>query len=211
MTELKSSIRIRSILLILFGAVWTAITSALIFLPMETLLTRPLDGNLDWVLLLPFLLPAVGLVLIAIGIYPWIAWWRVSRPEITVDKTALAVGESFSVGYLQNFKRRSEVRGIQLALVMRERATYRSGKNRVTVQHDEVIAQFDRPGQTYETNDELKFTQTIDIPKTGMHTFGALHNSIDWELRVKVDIAGWPDYRDAFAIQVLPKPVGGGL
>jgi hypothetical protein len=211
MTELKSSVRIRSIFLILLGAAWTVVSGAFIFLTMETLYTRPPDGTFDWFFLLLFLPPAVGLVMIAIGIYPWIAWLRVSRPEITIDKTALAVGESFTVGYLQNFKRRSDVRGIQLALAMRERATYRSGKNRVTVQHEEIIAQFDHPGQTYETDDELKFSQTIDIPKTGMHTFLALHNSIDWELRVKVDIAGWPDYRDAFAIQVLPKPGGGGL
>jgi hypothetical protein len=211
MTELKSSIRIRSVLLILFGAVWTVIASAFIFLPMETLFTRPPDGNFDSVLLLPFLLPAVGLVMIAIGIYPWIAWLRVSRPEITVDKTALAVGESFTVGYLQNFKRRSEVRGIQLSLVMREKAFHRAGKNSHTYLHEETIVQSDQPGQTHEPGDTITFSQTMEIPKSGMHSFQANNNSIDWELRVKVDIAGWPDYRDAFAVQVLPKPVGGGV
>jgi hypothetical protein len=205
MTELKSSTRTRSVLLIVFGVAWTVVAGAFIYRPMETLFTHSLEDGIGRMLLLA-IFPAIGLVLIAIGIYPWIAWLRVSRPEITIDKTALAVGESFTVGYSQNFKRRSEVRGIRLSLVMRERANYRRGKNSVTVRHDETIAEYDHPGQTYEADDELTFSQTIGIPKTGMHTFHATHNSIDWELRVKVDVAGWPDYRDTFDLQVRPGP-----
>jgi hypothetical protein len=205
MTELKSSTRTRSVLLIVFGVAWTVVAGAFICMPMETLFTRPLEGELGLMLLLA-IFPAIGLVLIAIGIYPRIAWLRVSRPEITIDKTALAVGESFTVGYSQNFKRRSEVRGIQLSLVMRETAYHHAGKNSHTYHHEETIAQYDHPGQTYEADDALTFSQTIGIPKSGMHTFRAMHNSIDWELRVKVDVAGWPDYRDTFDLQVLPGP-----
>jgi hypothetical protein len=207
MTELKSSARTRSILLIVFGAGWTVAASVFVYPPVATLLAQPPVTELDWILLPLLLLPAIGLAMMAIGIYPWIAWLRVSRPDITIDKTALVVGESITVGYSQMFKRRSEVRGIRLSLVMRERATYRSGKNRVTAQHDETVAEFNYPGQTYEADDTLAFSHTVGIPKSGMHTFHAAHNSIDWELRVKVNVAGWPDYRDSFDLQVLPAPV----
>jgi hypothetical protein len=207
MTELKSSTKTRSILLIVFGAAWTVVASAFIFIPIAALINRPLEAELGWALLPLLILPALGLVLMAAGIYPWVAWLRVSRPEITIDKTALVLGESFTVGYSQIFKRRSEVRGIQLSLVMIETATYRSGKHQATVHHEEILAQYDHPGRTYEPEDTLAFSHTLGIPPGGMHTFQAMHNSIGWKLRVKVDVAGWPDYLDSFDLQVLPAPV----
>ena len=204
MTELKPSEKVKSILLILIGLAWTVITGANIGGPIQAILTYPGRAEIDWSPLALLLFPATGLVIAAIGIYPWIAWLRVARPEITIDKTAAGVGEDFTVSYSQNFKRRSEVRGIQLSLVMRESAHHRAGKNSHTYHHEETIAQYDHPGQTYKAGDTLAFSQTMGIPKSGMHSFQAINNSIDWELRVKVDIAGWPDYREDFEIQVQP-------
>ncbi len=154
---------------------------------------------------LPLLLLAgTGLVILAAGIYPWIAWLKVTRPEIVLDKTTVGVGETFTVSYSQNFKGRSEVRGIQLVLVMRESAHHSAGKNSHTYHHESTIEQHDHPGQTVEAGETLAFSQTIGIPKNGMHSFHAMNNSIDWMLKVKVDIAGWPDYRDSFDLAVQP-------
>ncbi len=194
MNQLKSSLKARSLTMILFGVAWTIISSIFILLP---------DGfNASVFPLLLF--PAVGLVIIASGIYPWIAWLRVTRPEIVIDKTTVGVGEMFTVSYSQNFKSRCEVRGIQLALVMRETAHHGSGKNSHTYHHEEPIAQQDHPGQSFEAGETLAFSQPIAIPKSAMHTFHAMNNSIDWKLNVKVDIAGWPDYQDFFELAVQP-------
>lgn len=194
MNELKSSLKARSLSLIGFGVVWTAVSGLIILLP---------DGFNASVL--PMLLfPGVGLVIIASGIYPWIAWLKVTRPEIVIDKTTLGVGETFTVSYSQIFKGRSEVRGIQLALVMRETAHHGSGKNSHTYHYENPIAQYDHPGQSFEAGETLSFSQPIGIPKPSMHTFHAMNNSIDWTLKVKVDIAGWPDYQDSFELAVQP-------
>jgi hypothetical protein len=194
MTDLKSSLRARSLALILFGVVWIIISSVIIFLP---------EGiNISVLPLLVF--PAVGLVAIAAGIYPWIAWLKVTRPEIVIDKTTVGVGDTFTVSFSQNFRGNSEVRGIQLALLMRETAHHGSGKNSHTYQHEVTIDQQDHPGQTFEAGETLAFSQPISIPKSGMYTFHAMNNSIDWRLKVKVDIAGWPDYQDSFELAVQP-------
>lgn len=190
--------------MILFGIVFTVIVCALMIAPLGKVLNHSQEGGIDPYLVSLLLFACLGLVITGWGIFPWIAWLRVSPPEVTLDKTEMFLGGSFTVSYSQNFKNRSDVRGIQLSLVMRETVVYRSGKNSRRMQHEEAIAEFDHPGQTYEAGDTLAFSQTIDIPRNGMHTFHGMHNSIDWQLRLKMDIAGWPDYGEAFDLEVRP-------
>jgi hypothetical protein len=204
MNELKPSTKGRSIFMILFGIVSTFIACALIIAPLGKVLNHSQEGGIDLYLASLLLFACVGLVITGLGIFPWIAWLRVSPPEVTLDKTEMILGGSFTVSYSQNFKNRSDVRGIQLSLVMCETARYRRGKNNYVARHEETAAEFDQPGRTYETGDTLAFSQTIDIPRNGMHTFHGMHNAIDWQLRVKVNIAGWPDYEDAFDLDVRP-------
>jgi hypothetical protein len=206
MNELQSSVRMRSILLILFGVVWVIFFGILFFVELGMVRNQPPGGGLDPSILVVLIIAAFGPGIIAVGLFPMIAWLRVTRPEITIDKTDLALGDRFTVSYSQVFKKRSEVRGIQLSLVMRESARYQSGKNSHVVHHEVMVGEINRPGQPYEAGDTLAFSQIIGIPRSGMHTFHAAHNSIDWQLRVKVDIAGWPDYGDAFDLQVRPSP-----
>jgi hypothetical protein len=204
MNALKPSGKGRSLFLILFGIVFTVIVCALMISPLRKVLNHPQEGGIGLYLPSLLLFACVGLAITAWGILPWIAWLRVSPPEVTIDKTTVALGDNFAVNYFQNFRNRSDVRGIHLSLVMRETARYRRGKNNYVAHHEETAAEFDQPGRTYETGDTLAFSQTIDIPRNGMHTFHGMHNAIDWQLRVKVNIAGWPDYEDAFDLDVKP-------
>jgi hypothetical protein len=85
----------------------------------------------------PFFLIGAGIVVASL--VPWIAGMRVGRPEVTVSNSSLRVGDGFSVAYAQTFKRRAEVRGVGVALVQRERATYTSGSSSTTVSHGRVM------------------------------------------------------------------------
>jgi hypothetical protein len=38
-----------------------------------------------------------------------------------------------------------------------------------------------------------------------MHSFEATRNRLRWLIKVKVEIKGWPDFDDEYAIQVLPE------
>jgi hypothetical protein len=130
---------------------------------------------------------------------------RAGNPEVAVSNSAVRVGDGFSVGYSQAFKRRAEVRGGSVALVQRERATHTSGSSSTTVTHEETAETFEIPAGTFAAGDVLAFSRGMRIPPAGMHTFKARHNEIAWLLRVKVDIAGWPDYREYFEIAVQPQ------
>jgi hypothetical protein len=192
--------------LFLFGTVWTAFSCFFLIAPLGMLLFNPKH---NWVVALPtalFSLPfiAVGLGMIAYSILPWIAGMRVSNPDVTISSSSLRVGDRFTIAYAQTFKRGSEVKRINFSLLQRETVRYQQGDSTATVHHDETAAEFEYPAQRYEAGDSLAFSRSMEIPRTGMHTFHATHNDIAWLLEVKVDIAGWPDYREAFDIQVAP-------
>ena len=38
-----------------------------------------------------------------------------------------------------------------------------------------------------------------------MHTFIATRNKLQWFIRVEIDFAKWPDYKEDFEIHVLPE------
>jgi hypothetical protein len=147
---------------------------------------------------------AIGLAIVVASVIPWIAGMRVARPEITLSSSTLRVGDGFSVHYAQTFKKQTEVNGIRLLLILREQATYRRGTDTTTVRHEQTAAEFEFPAKVYETGEQISFSRSMDIPRNGMHTFRGLRNQITWQLRVKVDIAGWPDYSEDFELYVQP-------
>jgi hypothetical protein len=150
------------------------------------------------------LFAVIGLVIIGASVFPWIAELRVGKPEISISTTSVRVGDGFSVDYSQIFKKKADVKGIKVSLLQCERATYSSGSSSTTVTHEEITTEFDSPARIFETGDLLTFRRGIEIPRDGMHTFKTNHNEIAWLLRVKVEIASWPDYREDFEINVQP-------
>jgi hypothetical protein len=129
---------------------------------------------------------------------------HVARPEITISSDELRVGDEFIVGFRQAFKRPAAVRSVRLELVFHEWAHYSAGKNSRTVTHDETMSELSQPGGEFEDGGELDFTQALQIPRDGMHTFESAHNKLTWFLRVTVDIAGWVDFREDYPLRVLP-------
>jgi len=192
--------------LILFGAVWILFSCIFLFGPLGILLA---GSKPNWMTVLPsalFSLPfiAVGLAIIAYAVLPWISAMRVSKPAITVSSASLSLGDSFTIAYSQMFKSRTEVKGVKFSLLQRETVVYQSGDSVATAHHDETAAEFEYPGQRYEAGDSLVFSRNMEIPRDWMHSFRSTHNSVTWLLQAKVNIAGWPDYREDFEIQVLP-------
>jgi hypothetical protein len=150
----------------------------------------------------PFLIG--GLVLVAYNLRPWLAGFYAARPQVILSGEPIRVGDGVSVRFRQEFRHPASVRSVRLELVFREWARYSSGKNSHTATHEEALSEYELPGQEMEDGTELAFSQVMQIPREAMHTFEARHNKLTWFLRVTVDIAGWPDYREAFPIRVLP-------
>jgi hypothetical protein len=148
---------------------------------------------------------AIGVALMVWVGRPIVARWRVSHPEITLDKTAYRVGDSFHVVYQQRFKRAADVEHMNLKLLLRETATYQRGTDTYTVRHEDVIEEHEFPSGHINSNSVVRQNLSWQIPRDGMHTFLASRNKIEWFLSVEVEISGWPDYEQEYEVKVLPE------
>jgi hypothetical protein len=146
----------------------------------------------------------LGLLIFGGTIWPWIAGLRAETPEITSSVGEIRVGDAFTVSYRQNFKQPADVRQVTTTLVFRETALYQTRNGMKACQWEQPAAAFEFPGRRMEAGGHLDFTQDIEIPRDGMHTFRARYNYLRWILKTKVDIAGWPDYWSEFEIPVAP-------
>lgn len=107
---------------------------------------------------------------------------------------------------------RLQIRRLEVCLVCDEEATYRQGTDirteRRRVFDQCVFAAEDveiGPGQPYQRQDKLA------MPSPVMHSFQAPHNSIQWKLLVRGEVAGWPRFERAFPILVYPATPSGSI
>lgn len=151
------------------------------------------------------LMGVIGLVVLGIAGAMYLARRKVEVPELVVSAQPLYLGESFTVQVRQRFKGACQLQKGTLALVCREEARYRRGTNTYTVrkevyqdQREIFSAQQVHPGA--ELREEVRF----QVPEDAMHSFQAQWNEIQWYLELHLALAGWPDYRGEFPLQVAP-------
>ncbi|RME75126.1 MAG: hypothetical protein D6784_08560 [Chloroflexi bacterium] len=154
---------------------------------------------------IPFVV--IGLVMIAIGAMQFVARARVGTPTITVSSDTLRVGERFTCHVEHTFKSNVNAGRILLQLVQRETARYRRGTDTYTVTHEDIAAEFDLPARAYRRGETLYDDRTLQIPRQGMHTFKAINNQIQWFVRMKIEVTGWPDVVQEKELVVLPELV----
>jgi len=189
-----------------FGIPWTLIAGVFLVSAAASLIEDPAHNIFPAapVILVSLVFVAIGLMIISASVIPWIAELRISKPEVAISKNSVRIGDGFSVSYSQTFRQKADVRGIKVSLVKREQATYSSGSSSTTVAHEEPAAEYEYPAKTYEAGEILSFSRGMEIPQNGMHTFRSAHNQIAWLMRVKMDVAGWPDYLEDFEVYVQP-------
>jgi hypothetical protein len=152
---------------------------------------------------------AIGVTILVWAGRPIVASWRVSHPEITLNKPEFRVGESIDVSFQQRFKRAAEVERMDFKLLLRETATYQRGTDTYTVRHEDVVEEHEFPSGHIASNRVVQQSFSWRIPRDGMHTFKANRNKIQWFLKVEVEIAGWPDYEQEYEVKVLPELASG--
>ena len=138
---------------------------------------------------------------------PTIARAKISPPEVSVSTEEPKVGEEFSVTCQQRFKGAADVKGITLSLVFRETAVHGSGRSTKVLTDDEIIHEFKHPGRRYDVGEVFQDRRTLRIPEGAMHTFIARYNKLQWFVKVRVEMAGWPDLEENYEIRVLPEIV----
>lgn len=128
-------------------------------------------------------------------------------PDIAISKPQVGVGEEFAMSYRHEFRRNIPVRQYIFRLIMRESATYQRGTDTVTVTHDLKIDEFGYPPQTFSRGHVIQDQWNVKIPPTGMHTFSARRNKIQWFLQIEIDGPGLLDIKREYEVIVSPQVV----
>lgn len=183
-----------SVFLLAFGVVWTGFT-----LPVLVgLLARGMWAGAAFL----SLFFAVGLVVACAAIGKLLS--RLALPRVEVSEEPVYLGDELRVHVEQRGPAR--ITRLRVDLQCQECATCIVGDETRT----EVCEVFERellddPGRTLRLGEQWPHDLTVTLPADAPHSFWSKHNAISWSVRVRAEIAGWPDYDELFELRALPR------
>jgi hypothetical protein len=192
--DLARSRRGSLVALIFFTVVWDGIVGTIVGVMWHQ--GKLGEDGCATLFLVPFAL--VGLALLAAIPYSFLATLN-PRPLLSVSRP-LAPGVAATLGW-RFHGAAGRIRRLQVLLEGREEATYRRGTSSTTVRSVFLTLPL------VDTSDALQIaagTVALSLPGDAMHSFAAPHNAVVWSLRVKGEIARWPDIDDVAEILVSP-------
>lgn len=154
-------------------------------------------------------------VFVAVGVYLLVATTRriLGRrrlPRVEVSAEPVFLGDELRVCVDQLGPGRF-VR-YRVAVRCEEIVKYTVGTDTRTETHEvreEVL--LDEVGlRTLGLGERWTHSLSVVLPAEGPPSFEAKHNQVLWTVRVRAEIAGWPDYDEGFVFRALPKPVTPG-
>jgi hypothetical protein len=181
---------------LVFALFWNGITSVFVTIAV----TSHLKGDPEWFLtifIIPFVL--VGLGMIIYVLYSLLALFT-PQPVVTISSGSVRLGESIELSWMFGGAA-SSIRQLTITVCGRESATYRRGTSTYT--DTNVFVEIPAVDATDYFNIQRGESE-VHIPADTMHSFESDHNKIEWLIKVKGDIAMWPDVNNSYPILVLP-------
>jgi hypothetical protein len=161
--------------------------------------------------LLIILLLLAGLAVGAAVLLPFrarIAEGRLGRVELVLDRAVAAPGDTIRAAL--TFRPRSDLR-IQHAVATlrgRERVVRGSGKNQTTRQHAFIHTEALLSGErSVSAGERVALWGELPLAADCPCSFQARDNRLEWEVEVRVAIAGWPDWVASHRVLVWPAPL----
>ncbi len=111
----------------------------------------------------------------------------IATPRIAISARQAKSGDTLDLVYEQKFKARTNVKTLQMQVVLREKATYTQGTDTYTVSHDHVMQDISLPPQVFRRGEHLQRNWKINIPSNAMHTFKANNNNLLWLILIKLE------------------------
>lgn len=179
---------------------WNGIVSVFVVMAVRT----HLNGEPDWILtafVVPFV--AVGIGLLVYLVRQLLITTGVGPTRIEISDHPLNPGEEYSIALSQAGRLR--MNSLEVLLVCEEKATYKQGTDTRTDRQRIFEEQVLRcEAVDIEHSAPFEADCQVRVPETAMHSFKSDHNEINWQLVVRGDVAGWPDYERVFPVVVYP-------
>ena len=186
--------------LLIFTLIWNLVMGGLLtgFLLLN-------DRQPTWILVILSVFCLVGVVFIFLSIKTLMARAKLHPGSVTASVQPVLLGEDFSLHFVQKPKSNVNVARVGIRLLCRESASHRRGTDTVVETEDVFDEARDAiEEQMTDSWSTLDAEERFRIPPTGMHSFHAAHNSINWYIESRTELRGWPDYRQLFELEVSP-------
>lgn len=190
----------RLLAITIFAWVWTGVSVVLIVWAVQGHLVR----QPDW-LLTAFVVPFVAVAVWAMRLWLLQFWIDngMGLTTVEISDCPLMPGRTYQVALAQHGH--ITVKSLELWLVCEEEATFRQGtdiRNEVRRVYEERLAA--HCDFRIEPIEAFQTTAPLPIPATAMHSFQSAHNSVNWRLIVRGEVAHFPLFERGFSIVVYP-------
>lgn len=158
--------------------------------------------------LLIFSVPFVGLPLFALLFLMRnrFAEKRIGEVKLELPEQ-VRPGETFPIAIAFTPRASGHLNGIIVTLNGRERATAGSGTNRRSRTNDLHKDETEDPGATQQRllpGKPLESKLELAIPADAAPSFYASDNVVQWRIKIRIDIPGWPDWVESRDVLVVP-------
>jgi hypothetical protein len=176
-----------------FGLLWTAITLPVCVAVAQRGQYAGAAFIALFVLVGVFMLARAGRGLLA----------RLLLPRVEISAEPVFLGDQLGVRVEQRGPVR--IRRVKVDLVCRERVMDAAGASDGT-EGTEVLTQslLDEPGRSVGLREVWSHSFSTTLPASGPHSFAATHTAIIWAVRVRTELAGWPNHDELYELRVLP-------
>ena len=193
--------RKKGIALSIFGLVWTAVVSFVLFLVAR-------DSDYVGVIFLGLFLVA-GFFCIGIGLLDIWMSLKLYPADLILPRYPLRLGETCPIHYRRRLRRGTFHQPGEIAakLVCDEWVKYTQGTDTKTKTH--VLCELQLPTRSVVTGEQqADYESEIAISADAPPAFSAEHNQIRWRLVIKLKVPGIPQVcRSEFSLNVVPERV----
>lgn len=151
---------------------------------------------------------AVGVGLLFWIVKPAVMALKVGAPEVEISSDVVHTGDRFQFRFRQPVRQMLDVDRIAVRFLFRESASYSQGTTNRTDTNDQLLWEWEQPRTHFEAGQSIDLEQSLQILPGAMHSFSAMHNKLQYLVQVHVAIAGWPDFKEDYEVQVAPERAG---
>lgn len=150
----------------------------------------------------------IGSGFVFVAIRNTLAQMKIGDVKAGLSELEVGPGEEISFGMEFTPDSQVELHEIRISAECDEWVRYSSGTNThsrsKTVWETEFVPE-EYSNTTFQSGETVRLADSISLPEDAPCSFSAPRNKVRWKLEIHVDIASWPDWKDASYFIVTPQ------
>lgn len=137
----------------------------------------------------------------------WLASRRIGDVQVTIGSLDPDGRLACEVGV--GARDISAIRRVNATLILDEVVTSGSGTNRSTHTHRAFESEVDLPMAGFGPSGR-RYAAKLELPEPPIFSFSSSDNKLRWNVEIRVDVSGWPDWKRRIPFELRPPLPAGG-